>query len=105
MKTLGWTAPRIKNGYPVIAHRVADTIIASNYAKEGILVCGTGIVMAITANKFPGIYAAVCHDYYSAEHTRLSHNSNVFCMGARIIGPELAKKILREWLGLEFKGG
>ncbi len=67
--------------------------------------CGTGIGMAITANKFPGIYAAVCHDTLSAERARLSNNSNVFCMGARIIGPELAKKVLREWLGLEFKGG
>jgi ribose 5-phosphate isomerase B len=91
--------------YPVIAQRVADKIIASNYEKEGILICGTGIGMAITANKFPGIYAAVCHDNYSAERARLSNNSNVCCMGARIIGPELAKKILREWLSLEFKGG
>jgi len=91
--------------YPVIAQRVAEKIIASNYEKEGILICGTGIGMAITANKFPGIYAAVCHDNYSAERARLSNNSNVCCMGARIIGPELAKKVLREWLSLEFKGG
>jgi ribose 5-phosphate isomerase B len=61
--------------------------------------------MAIAANKFPGIYAAVCHDNYSAERARLSNNSNVLCMGARIIGPELAKKVLREWLRLEFQGG
>jgi ribose 5-phosphate isomerase B len=91
--------------YPVIAQRVADRIIASRYEKEGILICGTGIGMAITANKFPGIYAAVCHDNYSAERARLSNNSNMICMGARIIGPELAKKVLREWLHLEFKGG
>jgi ribose 5-phosphate isomerase B len=84
---------------------VAEKIVASNYEKEGILICGTGIGMAITANKFRGIYAAVCHDSYSAERARLSNNSNVLCMGARIIGPELAKKILREWLNLEFKGG
>lgn len=91
--------------YPEVAQRVAEKIIASNYQKEGILVCGTGIGMAITANKFPGIYAAVCHDSYSAERARLSNNSNVLCMGARIIGPELAKKTLREWLSLEFTGG
>lgn len=91
--------------YPSVAERVAEKIIASNYAKEGILICGTGIGMAITANKFPGVYAAVCHDNYSAERARLSNNSNVCCMGARIIGPELAKKVLREWLSLEFKGG
>jgi ribose 5-phosphate isomerase B len=91
--------------YPEVARRAADKIIASNYQKEGILVCGTGIGMSITANKFPGIYAAVCHDNYSAERARLSNNSNMICMGARIIGPELAKKVLREWLHLEFKGG
>jgi ribose 5-phosphate isomerase B len=61
--------------------------------------------MAITANKFPGIYAAVCHDNYSAERARLSNNTNVICMGARIIGPELAKKVMKEWLSLEFQGG
>jgi ribose 5-phosphate isomerase B len=91
--------------YPEVARRAADKIIASNYQKEGILVCGTGIGMSITANKFPGIYAAVCHDNYSAERARLSNNSNMICMGARIIGPELAKKVLREWLHLEFQGG
>jgi ribose 5-phosphate isomerase B len=94
-----------QTGYPVIAQRVADRIIASNYHKEGILICGTGIGMAITANKFPGIYAAVCHDTFSAERARLSNNTNVFCMGARIVAPELARKLLREWLGMEFKGG
>ena len=91
--------------YPLIAQRVAEEIIASGYTKEGILICGTGIGMSITANKFPGIYAAVCHDNYSAERARLSNNANVLCMGARIIGPELAKKVLAEWLDLEFQGG
>lgn len=94
-----------KTGYPVIAQQVADKIIASNYGKEGILVCGTGIGMAITANKFPGIYAAVCHDTLSTERARLSNDTNVFCIGARIIALELAKKLLREWLRLEFRGG
>jgi len=91
--------------YPLIAQRVAEEIIASGYTKEGILICGTGIGMSITANKFEGIYAAVCHENYSAERARLSNNANVLCMGARIIGPELAKKVLAEWLKLEFKGG
>ena len=104
-ENVGVDSAEDQTGYPVIAQRVADKIIASNYEKEGILICGTGIGMAITANKFPGIYAAVCHDNFSAERARLSNNSNVFCMGARIIGPELAKKVLREWLSLEFKGG
>jgi len=91
--------------YPSVAQKVVDEIIKSGHQKEGILICGTGIGMSITANKFPGIYAAVCHDAYSAERARLSNNTNVLCMGARVVGPELAKKIVQEWLNLEFKGG
>jgi len=91
--------------YPKVASRVCETIIASGYQKEGIILCGTGIGMAMTANKFPGIFAAVCHDSFSAERARLSNNGNVICMGARVIGPELAKKILREWLTLEYVPG
>jgi ribose 5-phosphate isomerase B len=91
--------------YPEVAERVCESIIASDYQKEGIILCGTGIGMAMTANKFPGIFAAVCHDSFSAERSRLSNNGNVICMGARVIGPELAKKILREWLTLEYIPG
>jgi ribose 5-phosphate isomerase B len=91
--------------YPEVAERVCEAIIASDYQKEGIILCGTGIGMAMTANKFPGIFAAVCHDSFSAERSRLSNNGNVICMGARVIGPELAKKILREWLTLEYVPG
>lgn len=91
--------------YPKVAERVCEIIIASGYQKEGIILCGTGIGMAMTANKFPGIFAAVCHDSFSAERARLSNNGNVICMGARVIGPELAKKILREWLALEYVPG
>lgn len=91
--------------YPLVAKDVAERIIQSGYKKEGILLCGTGIGMAITANKFPGIYAAVCHDTYSAERARLSNNTNVISMGARVIGNELAKKIMEEWLRLNFKSG
>ena len=91
--------------YPSVARRVCETIMDSDYEKEGIIICGTGIGMAMTANKFPGIFAAVCHDSYSAERLRLSNNGNVICFGARIIGPELAKKILKEWLSLAYKPG
>ncbi|MDP4153437.1 MAG: RpiB/LacA/LacB family sugar-phosphate isomerase [Bacillota bacterium] len=91
--------------YPEIAKKVAQSIIDSGYTKEGALFCGTGIGMAITANKFPGIYAGVAHDNYACERLRLSNNGNVICMGARIIGPELAKKILNEWCDREFAGG
>ncbi len=61
--------------------------------------------MAMTANKFKGIRAAVCHDNYSAERSILSNNANVLCMGARVVGHELAKKITGEWIGLEFVDG
>lgn len=91
--------------YPLIAKKVCEQIIASDYTKDGILVCGTGIGMAITANKFKGIRAAVCHDNFSAERSRLSNDANVLCMGARVIGSELAKKITKEWIELEFVDG
>jgi len=101
-KDVGVNESNDKTYYPLIAAHVCKEIIASDYSKEGILICGTGIGMAMTANKFHGIFAAVCHDNYSAERSRLSNNGNILCMGARIIGPELAKKILREWLSLKY---
>jgi ribose 5-phosphate isomerase B len=91
--------------YPNIGALVCRRIIESVYCKRGILICGTGIGMAITANKFPGIYAAVCHDIYSAQRARLSNDTNVLTMGARVVGAELAKVLVREWLSLEFKPG
>jgi ribose 5-phosphate isomerase B len=91
--------------YPAVAKRVCQNIIASGYRKRGILVCGTGIGMCITANKFKGIRAAVCHDNFSAERSVLSNNANVLCMGERVIGHELAKKIAGEWISLDFKDG
>lgn len=91
--------------YPLVAKKVCDKIIESNYEKEGILVCGTGIGMAMTANKFKGIRASVCHDNYSAERSKLSNNANVLCMGERVIGHELAKKVVTEWINLTFVDG
>jgi ribose 5-phosphate isomerase B len=91
--------------YPTVAKRVCENIISSNYEKRGILVCGTGIGMSMTANKFKGIRAAVCHDNFSAERSILSNNANILCMGERVIGHELAKKIVDEWITLEFKDG
>ena len=91
--------------YPYIAEKVCNNIIESNYEKHGILICGTGLGMAMCANKFKGIRAGVCHDSFSAERLALSNDGNVICFGARVIGPELAKKILKEWVGLTFKDG
>jgi ribose 5-phosphate isomerase B len=91
--------------YPLIAKKVCNEIQDSNYEKDGILICGTGIGMAMSANKFKGIRAAVCHDNFSAERAKLSNDANVLCMGERVIGPELAKKITKEWLSLKFVDG
>ncbi|MDR0885886.1 MAG: ribose 5-phosphate isomerase B [Clostridiales Family XIII bacterium] len=91
--------------YPTVAKSVCEEIIASDDTKRGLLICGTGIGMAITANKFKGIRAAVGHDSFSAERLILSNDGNVLCFGERVIGPELAKKILGEWITLEFKDG
>ena len=91
--------------YPEVAACVCEKIMASGYEKEGILLCGTGMGMCMTANKFPGIFATVCHDNFSAERSRLSNNANLLCMGARVIGSELAKKITAEWLSLAYIPG
>ena len=94
-----------KTAYPLVAARVCKSIIESGFKKRGVLVCGTGIGMCMTANKFHGIRAAVCHDIFSAQRSILSNNGNVACFGERVIGPELAKTILAEWIKLEFKDG
>ena len=105
IEDMGCSSPEDTVNYPSIAKRVCQKIIDSSYTKKGILVCGTGIGMAISANKFKGIRAAVCHDNYSAERSVLSNNANVLCMGEMVIGLELAKKILAEWISLEFVEG
>ena len=79
--------------YPDIAVKTCEKV-ADGTCDRGILVCGTGIGMAMTANKVPGIRAAVCHDPYSAERSILSNNGNVMCMGARVIAPQLALTLL-----------
>jgi ribose 5-phosphate isomerase B len=90
--------------YPDIAVKVAEAIAQGKHTR-GILMCGTGIGMAITANKVPGIRAATCHDTYSAERARKSNDAQILTMGARVIGPELAKTIVDAWLKSEFEGG
>lgn len=105
IENMGCDSPDDPTNYPTIAKRVCESIIASGYRKRGILLCGTGIGMAITANKFRGIRAAVCHDNFSAERSILSNDGNVLCIGERVIGHELAKKIVGEWITLEFVDG
>lgn len=90
--------------YPDIALKVAEAVAAGQHDR-GILICGTGIGMAIAANKVPGIRAAVCHDAYSAERSRKSNDCQVMTLGARVIGEELAKTMVKVWLESEFQGG
>lgn len=90
--------------YPNIAERVAN-IVADGEADRGILICGTGIGMAMAANKVKGIRAAVCHDPFSTERSRKSNDAQIMCMGARVIDPELAKMLVKLWLTCDFAGG
>ena len=91
--------------YPIVAEKACNAMLAADKPTRTILVCGTGIGMAISANKIKGVYAAVCHDPYSAERAVLSNNANVFCFGAQVIGSEAAKKMLDIILPLTFKEG
>ena len=87
--------------YPNIGIQVAEAV-ARGEARRAILVCGTGIGMAITANKVAGIRATVAHDSYSAERSILSNDCQILTLGGRVIGLELAYQIVREWIGYEF---
>jgi RpiB/LacA/LacB family sugar-phosphate isomerase len=89
--------------YPDYARVVARAVLDKK-AGRGILICGSGVGANVTANKFPGIRAAVCHDTYSA-HQGVEHDDmNVLCLGARIVGRELAKEIVRAFLDATFTG-
>ena len=93
-----------KADYPDIAFPVAESV-ASGECERGILCCGTGIGMCIAANKVRGIRCALCGDCYTAKYTRLHNDSNMLALGARVIGPELAKMILEIFLTTGFEGG
>ena len=90
--------------YPDIGFEVAEAIVAGRF-ERGILLCGTGIGMAISANKVAGIRAAQCHDTFSAERASRSNNAQIITLGARVIGPELAKVIVDRYLQSTFDGG
>jgi ribose 5-phosphate isomerase B len=87
--------------YPHVGLAVAEAVRRGE-AHRGLLICGTGIGMAISANKVPGIRATVAHDSYSVERSVLSNNCQILTMGARVIGPELAAKLVKEWLSYQF---
>ncbi|WWC92346.1 ribose 5-phosphate isomerase [Kwoniella dendrophila CBS 6074] len=90
-----------KIAYPHIAVDAAKKII-SGEADRGLLICGTGMGVAISANKVPGIRASVAHDSFSVERLIKSNNAQILCLGQRVIGIELAKKLVGEWLGHQF---
>lgn len=90
--------------YPDVAQKVADAV-ASGKAERGILMCGTGIGMCITANKVQGIRAAQCLEPVTARFSRAHNNANVLTMGGRTIGPEMAKAVVKVFLEEKFQGG
>jgi ribose 5-phosphate isomerase B len=90
--------------YPDFAAKVA-TAVASGEADFGLLLCGTGVGMAMAANKVAGIRAAVVSDAFSARATRQHNDANILCMGERVVGQGLAREILAAWLDAEYEGG
>jgi ribose 5-phosphate isomerase B len=90
--------------YPVYGEKVGRAV-ASGEADLGIAICGTGVGISLAANKVKGIRACVCSEPYTAKLSRMHNNSNVLAFGARVVGSELAKMIVDEWLAAEFEGG
>jgi ribose 5-phosphate isomerase B len=87
--------------YPHVAVEAAR-LVAAGSADRALLVCGTGLGVAISANKVPGIRAVTAHDPFSVERSVLSNDAQVLCLGQRVIGTELARRLVREWLGYTF---
>jgi ribose 5-phosphate isomerase B len=90
--------------YPEYAYKVANSIVSGEYDR-GILICGTGIGMSITANKIKGIRAAVVYSEETAKMSRLHNDANIICLGARTIEPEWAMKLIDIWINTSFEGG
>ena len=89
--------------YPVIAKSVAEEVLKTH--SRGILICGTGIGVSITANRYKGIRASHCTDTFTARMTRMHNDSNILCLGERITGTGLALDIVDIWLSTAFEGG
>jgi ribose 5-phosphate isomerase B len=90
--------------YPDYGVKVAKGVAEGKY-DFGVLVCGTGLGMCITANKVPGVRAVTAHDVFSARMSRLHNDANVLTMGERVVGPGVAAEVLKVWLTTEFEGG
>ena len=90
--------------YPVYGEKVGRAVVAKE-VDLGILICGTGVGISLAANKVKGVRAVVCSEPYSARLSRQHNNTNILAFGARVVGIELAKMIIEEWLNAEFEGG
>jgi ribose 5-phosphate isomerase B len=90
--------------YPEFGYRAAKKVV-SGEADGGILICGTGVGISLTANKLNGIRCCVCSEPYSAKLSKQHNNTNMIAFGARVVGPDLAKMIVDAWLEAEFQGG
>src|SRR6266571_1583938 len=101
---LGAHLPTPRIDYPDKAREIGEAILSGD-AQRGVLVCGSGVGASVAASKLPGIRAAVCHDVYSA-HQGVEHDDmNVLCLGSEVVGPSLARDLVRVFLNAEFNGG
>ncbi|MCR5004740.1 MAG: ribose 5-phosphate isomerase B [Clostridiales bacterium] len=90
--------------YPISGYKVGK-LVASGEVDGGVLICGTGVGISLAANKVDGVRCCVCSEPYSAKLSKMHNNSNIIAFGARVVGVELAKMIVEEWLNAEFEGG
>jgi len=90
--------------YPDFAHLVAAEV-ARGAAEMGVLICGTGIGMSLSANRHRGVRAALCHDAFTAEMSRRHNDANILCLGARVVGLGVAEQLVRVFLDTPFEGG
>lgn len=103
VKDFGCSSRR-RTDYPRYAERVARAV-ADGQCSQGLLFCGSGVGISIAANKVKGIRAVVCSEPYSAKLSRMHNDTNILCLGSRVVGLELAKMIIDEWLAARFEGG
>lgn len=93
-----------RTDYPIYGKKVGEAVASGEY-DLGIVICGTGVGISLAANKVRGIRACVCSDCYSAKLSRMHNNTNVLAFGSRVVGSELAKMIVKNWLEAKFIGG
>lgn len=110
VKSLGYevhdfgTYSKERTDYPIYGKKVGEEVASGNY-DLGIIMCGTGVGISLAANKVKGVRACVCSDCYSAKLSRMHNNTNILAFGSRVVGPELAKMIVKNWLEAKFIGG